>query len=100
MILHVAWIVLHAIVHSMHLGLKISGVELAFFELGLYSLAYWRNKCKSRRAVLVIFTPQVYANCQRWRTLEELLAYLQREVYTECTLACMVSEFRSVLVIL
>ena len=81
-------------VHSMYLGPKISGVELAF------SSAWWRGYClnyniwrmgaiksKSPRTVLLIFVPQVYANLQLWRAPEMLLAYLRREVYTECTLA-------------
>ena len=69
----------------MHLGQKISGVELAFMSAWRRgcSLVYilWCTgviKCKSQRTVLLIFAPQVYANLQRWRTPEELL---------ECTLA-------------
>ena len=80
-------------VHSMHLGPKISGVELAFpspWRRG-YCLNYnlWRTgaiKSRSPRTVRLIFAPQVYANLQLWRTPEMLLAYLRREVYTECTL--------------
>ena len=85
---------LQAKVHSMHLGPKISGVELAFpsaWRRG-YSLKYnlWRmgaTKSRSPHTVLLIFAPKVYANLHLWRTPETLLAYLRREVYTECTLA-------------
>ena len=87
---------LYAKVHSMHLGPKISSVELAFpsaWRRG-YCLNYnlWRTgaiKSKSPRTVLLIFAPQVYANLQLWRTHEMLLAYLRREVCTECALAYM-----------
>ena len=72
------------------LGLKISGVELAFLSAWRsgYNLSctLWRTgkiKCKSRRTVLLIFATQVYANLQRWRTPEE---HLRRELFTECTL--------------
>ena len=72
-------------VRSMHLGLNISGVELTFLSawiwLKLYSLAYRHNK--SRRTAVLIFVPQVYADLQRWRTPEELLAYHLREFFTE-----------------
>ena len=80
-------------VHSMHLGPKISSVELAFSSAWWhgYSLNYnlWRMgtiKSKSPHMVLLIFAPQVYTNLHLWRTPEMLMAYLQREVYTKCTL--------------
>ena len=60
----------------MHLGQKISGVELTF-------LSAWR--C-GYVVVVLIFAPQVYANLHPWRTPEELLALLRRELYMECTL--------------
>ena len=75
----------------MHFGQKISGVELAFlsaWQCG-YSVSYtlWRTdvkEYKSRHMVLLIFTPQVYANFRPWP--EELLAQVRREFYTDCTL--------------
>ena len=77
----------------MHLGPKISGVQLDLLSAWRrgYSLSYilWRagvKECRSRRTVLLIFALQVYANLQPWRTPEDLLAYLRREFYTECTL--------------
>ena len=67
-------------VHSMRLGPKISGVELAFLSAWRrrHSLNYtlWCTgvvKCKSQRTVLLIFVPQVYANLQSLRTSEEEL---------------------------
>ena len=77
----------------MHLGSKISGMELGLpsaWRCG-YSLNHALRltaviKCKSRHAVLLRVATQVYANLQRWRTAEVLLEYLQREFYAECTL--------------
>ena len=77
----------------MHLSPKISGVELPFLSAWWrgYNLNYalWHTgviQCQFRLTILSIFAPEAYANLQRWRTLEELLAYLRREVYMECTL--------------
>ena len=68
-------------VHSMHLGLKISGVDLPFLSTCRcgYSLNHTLCRtgvinCMSRRTFLLIFTPQMYASPQPWRIPEELLA--------------------------
>ena len=73
-------------VHSMRLGPKISGVQLAFLSAwrrgGVDTL--WHTgvkKSTSLRTVLLISALHEYANLLRWRTLEELLAYLRREFY-------------------
>ena len=81
-------------VHSMHLGLKISGVEIAFLSAWRrgYSLNYilWCtgvvNANLNQRTILLIFAPQVYTNCQCRCTPEGLLAYLWCAFYMECTL--------------
>ena len=73
--------------HSMHLGPKISGVELAFmlawrrgYSLNYTLLAYWSNKME-------ISTHGSFdLNPQSWRTLGELLAHLRREFNTGYTL--------------
>ena len=44
------------------------------------------QKSISPCTVLLIFAPQVYANLHLRCTPEMLLAYLRREVYTDCTL--------------
>ena len=64
-------------VQSMHLGPKISGVELAFLSAWRRGYTLWRTgaiKWNSQRTVHFIFALQVYANLQAWRTREELLA--------------------------
>jgi len=86
---------MHSKVHFMHLGPKITGVEFTFllaWRRG-YSLNYTLRragviKCKSWRTVLLIFTPQMYANVQYWRTPEDPLSYIRREFYMKCTLGC------------
>ena len=67
----------------MHVGSKISGMGLSFLSAWRrrYSLNYtlWRTgiiNCKSLRRILLISASQAYASLQRWRTPEELLAYL------------------------
>ena len=76
----------------MHLGPEAADVELAFllaWRQG-YSLNYpvWLTGAvtsTSHHSFLLIFVPRVYANLQRWRAPEELLAYLRREFYMKCT---------------
>ena len=77
-------------VHLMHLGPKISGVELIFLLAwrrgNRICYAPWRTdvvKCESLCTVLSIFASQVYASLQRWVPFEELLPFLRREFYTE-----------------
>ena len=77
-----------------HLGPKISGVELAFLSvwpLGC-SLNYapWFAgiiEWKSWYKALLIFACQVYTNSYHWCTPEELLANVQCEFCMECTMA-------------
>ena len=79
-------------VHLMDQGLQVSGAELVFLSAwrrgyGLNN-SLWRTgaiKCKYWRTVLLILTPQVYTSVRRWRTHEELPAYLRRGFYIECT---------------
>ena len=63
-------------VHSMHLDPKISGMDLAFLSACRrgYSLNHtlWGTgviNCKSRRMVLLIFKPQMYASPQPYAPL-------------------------------
>ena len=64
----------------MHLGSKISGVELAFLSASapkIYSTAYWHNKMQISTYAFCIFAPQVYANPQSRCKPEQLVAYLR-----------------------
>ena len=66
----------------MHLGPKISGVELVFLSAWKsgYSLHYTirctgAKKIIYQHAALLIFAPQVYDNFVCWHTPEELLLH-------------------------
>jgi len=76
----------------MHLGPKISGVELVFLSAWKsgYSLHYTircngAKKFIYQHTALLIFAPQVYDNFVCWRTPEELLPHFLREFYMEYT---------------
>jgi len=70
----------------MHLGPKISGVELVFLSAWKsgYSLHYTircngAKKFIYQHTALLIFAPQVYDNFVCWRAPEELLPHFLRE---------------------
>ena len=67
-------------------GVSFSVGVAAWIQPKQYPLAYWRNRMQISTLGSRIFVPQVYASLQLWRTTEELLAYLRREFYMECTL--------------